>query len=761
MSGLDGAKKLITSMIEDKVITGRKMDQVAIILFGTEDTKNHLTEDGQYEHICEFSDISQPTLDLLREFKAVKTSTDVQADLLDALIVSLDMITTYCKKLKYIKRIILFTDGESDVNKEDVETIQEQFISQEITLTIVGVGFEGLESNVKQEGISKRKAENHKFLSEFVAGASGTLLTLQEALDESNAFRVKKVKPTTTYRGTLDLGDPIQHPDTAINIPVHMYPRTKEAKPPGAKKWSVLAESAAMEPSTSQGAVSRTHEVTLSRTYKLKPTEDEAGDINGIADLEGEQDIAQEDLEKAYSYGRTLVPIRKVDEEVLKLRTHKGLSILGFVKSDTLPRDYFIGETSVVCPNPNDFKSGRALSAFARSLDETGRYALVRYCRVEDAPPKLGVLIPYFEPDLDLLEYVELPFSEDIRRHTFSSLDKVVTTSGKVLTEHKLLPTNDMLDMMDEYIDGMDLDKAVTDDDGLNKLSGPCRDAVEYLKSEDAFNPGILRIHQAIKARALDPSVPIPPVDERLASQMKPLPNLLVANKDLIDRMKKTWEVKKVPSKSKGDGKRAYGAMASGVNHTGPGVDLESLLHRPAEGGVKREGENDDVDMDVRKLLGNKVTKVSTVDPVADFMAMVENRDEDLVTPAVEQMCRVITELVTVSFGDAFYDKALSCLVALRETCALENESDAFNAFLPELRATCVSQQGGRRSDFWDRVMEKRITLISADEAVDSSVSLAEAERFLQGEEAPSASSAPIEQDEDIVDTDDLLQNLE
>lgn len=161
--------------------------------------------------------------------------------------------------------------------------------------------------------------QNENFLRSLISTANGTLVTMPEALAETNSFRTKPVKPTTVYQGQLTLGEPNDHPDTALAIPVHMYPRTYELKPPTAKKYSALAEAGGEREN-------KTYEVTMSRTFKLKDT-NEAGD---------EEEVPKEDLEKAYMYGKTIVPIKKVDEEILKLETTKGLAILGFLSADTV-----------------------------------------------------------------------------------------------------------------------------------------------------------------------------------------------------------------------------------------------------------------------------------------------------------------------------------------------------------------------------------------------------------------------------------------
>lgn len=76
----------------------------------------------------------------------------------------------------------------------------------------------------------------------------------------------------------------------------------------------------------------------------------------------------------------------------------------------------------------------------------------------------LVLLAPSIESDYECLLEVQLPFAEDVRSYRFPPLDKVVTVSGKIVTEHRNLPSTSLQQAMDEYVDSMELD--LKDDDG-------------------------------------------------------------------------------------------------------------------------------------------------------------------------------------------------------------------------------------------------------------------------------------------------------
>jgi ATP-dependent DNA helicase 2 subunit 2 len=60
----------------------------------------------------------------------------------------------------------------------------------------------------------------------------------------------------------------------------------------------------------------------------------------------------------------------------------------------------------------------------------------------------------------------ELPFAEDLRYFNFPPLDRVITVSGKKITEHRNLPSKELLKSMSDYIDAMDLSDFGRDEAG-------------------------------------------------------------------------------------------------------------------------------------------------------------------------------------------------------------------------------------------------------------------------------------------------------
>jgi len=56
---------------------------------------------------------------------------------ISALIIAVDMIMKYCRHLKYIKNIVLVTDGKGQVDWGGVEDVAQQINAQNIKLSVL------------------------------------------------------------------------------------------------------------------------------------------------------------------------------------------------------------------------------------------------------------------------------------------------------------------------------------------------------------------------------------------------------------------------------------------------------------------------------------------------------------------------------------------------------------------------------------------------------------------------------------------------
>lgn len=123
-----------------------------------------------------------------------------------------------------------------------------------------------------------------------------------------------------------------------------------------------------------------------------------------------------------------------------------------------------MSNTNVIIPQRANDKAALALSSFIHALFEVESYAVARLVTKEAKPPFMVLLAPSIEPDYECLIETQLPFAEDVRSYRFPPLDKVVTVSGKVVTEHRNLPSHSLQDAMSKYVESMDLE--YKNDDG-------------------------------------------------------------------------------------------------------------------------------------------------------------------------------------------------------------------------------------------------------------------------------------------------------
>jgi ATP-dependent DNA helicase 2 subunit 2 len=107
-----------------------------------------------------------------------------------------------------------------------------------------------------------------------------------------------------------------------------------------------------------------------------------------------------------------------------------------------------------------------ALSSFIHALFELDSYAVARIVLKDGKEPQLLLVAPLIEPDREALIDIPLPFAEDVRVYRFPPLDRVITTSGTTLTEHRLIPKDDLVDAMSKYVDSMDISTFGKDDEG-------------------------------------------------------------------------------------------------------------------------------------------------------------------------------------------------------------------------------------------------------------------------------------------------------
>ncbi|KAI4262846.1 MAG: hypothetical protein L6R42_001980 [Xanthoria sp. 1 TBL-2021] len=710
VSDLDFAMTYIWDKITSTVALDRKTATLGVVGLRTDGTENELSGEDSFEHISvlqEISNILLPDLKQLRS-KIVPSSTD-KGDAISAIVIAIQMITKYCKKLKYKRKLVLVTDGRGplDADPDSVKEITNKIKQDNMELVIVGVDFDDAEFGFKEEDKDPQKAQNEQTFAELTESCDGIIGTLQQAVEELGMPRLKTTRPVHSYRGFLTLGNPDEY-DSAACIDVERYPRTAVRRPMGASRF-VQRQDPTGGSTQSTGTVVHDGDIAMpdadgndlagvksSRTYQVLDEEAPGG----------KRDVDRDDLAKGYEYGRTAVHINETDENVTKLETKQTLEIIGFIPWANYDRFMSMTVSSILIAQKTNSKAIMALSSLIHALFELESYAIARLVVKDDKPPVIVLLAPSIEVDYECLLDVQIPFSEDVRSYKFPPLDRVVTVSGKVIKEHRNLPNDALTSAMSKYVDQMDLSTFGRDDDG---------NPSEYMPMTDTFSPVLHRIDQAVRWRAVHPTEPVPPPHEILVRYSNPPEDLVNQSKKRLEKLMAAADVKKVPPKVQGRRRNR--------NEVKPlsGLNVEALL-----GG------------------NQKKAKVSAQNAIPDFRRLLDSAESiEALQDAAQQLGKIIEGRIKDSFGDIAYARALEEIKTLREEMTEMEEPALFNDFARQLKRKLLAEElGGNRKDFWWEYRKSKLGLIDK-KAAETSDATEEDAKSVSNEPLPPLSCKP------------------
>ncbi|KAJ6131560.1 hypothetical protein N7523_001266 [Penicillium sp. IBT 18751x] len=687
VTDLEWAMQYVWDKITTTVATGRKTATLGVVALRSDETSNELAGDPSFSNISVIQEIGQVLMPDIRKLRAsIKPSRTDKGDAISSVILAIQMISAYCKKLKYKRKIVLITNGTGFMNNEGIDDIQQKIQQDGIDFAVIGADFDDPEFGIKEEDKDIHKAQNEALLREFAEGVDGLYGTLGEAIAEMDIPRVKVTKSLPSFKGFLQLGDATKY-ETALRIPVERYFRTYVAKPPSASSFVIRSTAQGEDEdvfaaSQAPGDESLTT-VRTSRTYQITDKSAPGGKI----------DVERDDLAKGYEYGRTAVHISQTDENITNLETFAGMDLIGFVQSDKFDRYLPMSNSNIIIPQRGNEKASLALSSFIHALFELESYAIARLVTKEAKPPLIVLLAPSIEPEYECLIELQLPFAEDVRSYRFPPLDKVVTVSGKIVTEHRNLPSDDLQEAMTNYVDSMELD--LKDDDG---------DIIPGLPIEEAFSPLLHRIDTAIRYRAVHPDSPILEPSERLAKFANPPEDLVKKSTPYLEKLISVADVKKVPPKKKGRKRQRE------TEKPLSGLDVDALL-----------------------LQEPKRSKISAENAVPEFKQMLSRAESvDTIHDAVKQMAAIIEAQVKHSLGDALYDRVIEGLGTMREELIDYEEPALYNEFLRVLKRMILAEElGGDRRELWWLVRKSKLGLIDRVASELSEVSEEEAKEFL------------------------------
>ncbi|XP_019189359.1 PREDICTED: ATP-dependent DNA helicase 2 subunit KU80 [Ipomoea nil] len=661
-------EKVCSVLVEKKLIYS-KYDEVGVILFGTTETANELTEElGGYEHVTVLRSIKVVDDDLLQALEQLPRGS-VDGDFLDAVIVGMDMmIKKYGITNKGKKRLCLITNAMCPIKDPYEGTKEDQVSTIAAQMKAHGMRMDSVIVRMKQDLDAEKGIidENDFLLSVFSKETSSKAAYVESATSLMGAIRTRNIAPVTLYRGDFELS-------TKLKIKVWVYKKTSEERFPTLKMYSDKA------PPTDKFAK---HEITSSYEYKVvqDPT----------------KQVPPEQRIKGYRYGPQVVPISSAEWEAVKFKPEKGVKLLGFTDASNIMRHYYMKDANVFIADPENSKAILAVSALARAMKDMNRVAIVRCVwRQGQGNVTIGVLTPNVSDKgnvPDSLYFNALPFAEDVREFQFPSFSNLPSS---------MLPNEQQQEAADNLVKMLDLAPS---------------DSQEALLPEFTPNPVLQRYYHYLEMKSKHHDAAVPPLDEILRRITDPDPELLSQNKTVVDEFRRCFELKDNPKMKKS----------------------RKRLIREKPTGSDEEGE--------RASTKVKSEKIGNINPVQDFEDMISRRDSpEWVNKAIQEMKNKIFYLVENSLEGDTYQKALECLVALRNGCIVEQEPKQFNDLLRNLYASCKEKD---LRSFCKQLESHGIALITKTEAPDSDVLESEARSFMTESEvkAETAKKEPKEE---------------
>ncbi|CAF2833569.1 unnamed protein product [Rotaria sp. Silwood2] len=728
--GFDSPLQITSDILQ--MIVQRKMfqeskDELALILYGSDETNNELADENSYQNVNVTFSLSPANWHLFEEIQKIKPGNG-PADLVDAIVVAADHLRreTDGKHGFVAKRILLFTNAATPFNDHSLQIILESLRCQDIIVDAIGPTWgqqdeedENEENNRShsptdtnehddnnENSASNRPTTNghhHKspkkpltqqqqtgvrIINQIVNTTEGTLFTFREALTILSVHQSKNVKPTAT-KYIMQLAD--------LKLHICTYIQVKDNKP----------------------GIFR-----LKKVYARDPTSEIKIDRGRYTKDEQDQEIEKEELTDGFRYGTTFVPINKETLDDMKYQSEKCFSIIGFSDANMMRRSLYLGDTVYeVIAEPGYEEEGQAFAGLVQAMYDTNAVAIVRKCFSERSSPELGFLRPHIAHDHICMYYVKLPFGEDVREFNFDNLDAIKRNQ----------PSDEQLKTIDNLITTMDLTHAD-------------RGGEEAFRPDLVFNPYIQRMFQSIARRAVTPEEPLSLSNTIMEMNDTLVQSVASKSKRTLDTLHEQFTLRDTERRQK---------MMTGEKLFG-NIDNSTKKMRLEENDNVEELTTDSTSFEAQLAAKKKaaIRTIGTITPIEDFKTLIEQGSSSF-TEVCQQMSTVILEFINNSRGDALFDKALQCIQCLRDMCIQKLEPKIFN----DLEILIKKQAGNidGRKDFWKKVVDEKISLITSDECIESNVISIEAQKFLEENTSTEVVNNALITNEDDGDEEDLF----
>ncbi|XP_067621693.1 X-ray repair cross-complementing protein 5 [Eurosta solidaginis] len=648
--------KYVADILKNKICAGKK-DFISFVLLGTEKTSNdvntHIFPDG-YNNITQYQNPQCPTWQLLLNFyKFVNEDVCDEGEWLDALVVAMEVLKRGEECFKFQRsRIMFFYDFNDAPNAYDMYDVIVQNVAQtEVELVVISQNIQyvdnpvsGLPKVIFRDGKkSKQQLKNEDYALQLITNCSAKLYNFEEA--KRCIFKVTNKRPWV-WNSKLTIGSEI-----AIKISGVIYMKD-ESNIKLKKCWGQVDELVTREVKS------------FVRGTEIEPMPSE--------------------LIEGYMLGSTPVPYDeslKEDNE----RHAPGLKFVGFMKRDSIPEEYFCGDSLYWIVHQKGMNaSAQKLDALVRAMINTKMAMLC--CKIYSLgfnTPKMVVLLPNkLHPDRPAsLTMVEIAYHSQYQYFQFQRLRTPKTEC-----------TTEEIDAIDNLIDSMDLT--------INpKLSHDPRDT--YLPDLLPFE-SLSHIYEQNVMDVLERKIisNASEDDEQFAEMLD--------DKNFVEIF---W---KVPELREANAKRA----AKNVKSLFPLEINIPKTQSTEKGKVKTEVSDSAASTTSENSETLSFDKVGIEDPAEDFRQLihknvlkVQNRTERDVKFQLyaQQIRETIWKMLSEARKSLDSEKLEKALTIYRKHCYEFNSFDEYNKWITEVKKTIIENN---LQAFWqDVIVEKDLGL--------------------------------------------------
>lgn len=489
--------KYVDDVLISKIMRGRKTDYVLAYANGTNESSE------LRDYVSQLHEIKAPTLSDMSYYNLEVNMKKVKDDLIMAsLLGSLEMFN-FTNKKKFKKNLIIITNSlnlASSFNEPDVLSQMIEFLNEnQIKFIVIGSDFNEKSSN--KENIYRWKDLISKVNDSY-------LIPGDKAIELINYPNIKPTRPTKLFEIQLRIGanlldeelyndeetlkqsknsrkasktsktwENFQKDPTCVSIGVDGYPGIKSSHPLSFKQYGV-DENGEIKP------------IKAETTYEIRNYNN---DVDNLKEIENTDDhdllnksfeielVDKSQLVEGFRYGRNTVVLNEILKSKREYKTVSGLDIRGVIDNTKIPRVYISEDATLILGSKDSKIDQLSIAALVDALTELKCFAIGRFVKTPTSQVQMVVLIPVYIKknggistkrsidDSDLIEtrafiMNRLPFYEDEKIAIFSNLTDLKTSSGKVIkSNHPLLSTNEMDNLMDSIVTKMDLGTSSTD----------------------------------------------------------------------------------------------------------------------------------------------------------------------------------------------------------------------------------------------------------------------------------------------------------